>query len=314
MDCVIIGDVFFDVVVKANPSNFGLIYGGTSYSNAITLQPGGSGNVAVGLSKLGSKVQFIGKAGNDALGNYYRNDLIGEGVKTMLLFDDTHSTGITITFVDDKGERTFLVSRGANDFLLPEEIDINANDIGNAKCLYVCGFSLINNPQKEAIFRAVTIAKEIGVKVVFDPGASNIILQNERIFQKMLHLCDVFTPNLREAQAITNLNQIEAIAKHFAKTIPLTILKMGPEGCIIINSNEIIISKANSVTCLDSSGAGDAFVSAVIYSMIKNVSIDETGKFANWFASFNVKKFGPRSFPTQKEISKYLSTLKKGMC
>lgn len=309
LDCTVVGDVFFDVVVRRDASELGLVRGGTSYSSPIIIEAGGAGNVAVGLSRLGGKVQFIGKAGKDVLGSFYQDNLIRKGVRAKVVFDKFHPTGIIITFVDNKAERLFLISRGANDFLLPEEIERYENDIKRSKYLFISGYSLVNYPQREAILKAVAIAKSNKTKVIFDLGAHNLIMREKAVFEKLINLCDVIVPNLEEARALTNSYQIEDVTKHLSEKVPLIALKMGREGCMIITSNKRLKFQGNRVTCIDSTGAGDAFVSALIYGLAKGLPIETTARLANWYASYNIQKLGPRSFPSKGEIRKYFEKL-----
>lgn len=308
MDCTVIGDIFFDVMVRRNLSKLDLVLGGTNYS-PIKIEPGGIGNVAVGICKLGGGTQFIGKAGKDVLGSFYRNDLIKEGVIAKVIFDGVNPTGIIITFVDEKGERSFLVSRGANDYLLPEEVEQCKNDIARSKYLFICGYSLVVCPQRDAILKAAEIAKSSDVKVIFDLGAHNIVIKERLVFEKLIKLCDVITLNLEEAIALTNCDRIQDIGKHLSKRVSLIALRLGKEGCVIITPNNKFKCKGNKANCVDSSGAGDAFNSALIYGLTRNFPLETTAKLANWYASCNIQKLGPRSFPCKDEIRNYLSSL-----
>ena len=312
MDCVLIGDVCFDVMVKKSfgaSFKFDINTGGTSYSRSITMLPGGTGNIAVGLSRLGGKAQFIGKAGNDLLGTLYRDDLVAEGVKAQLLFDETRSTGLIVVFVNRNGERSFLISRGANDFLKPTEIEYFENDIIKSKFLYICGYSLVKKIQREAILKAVKIAKTNNVKVIFDLGSYNLINQYRSVFNKLVDQCDIIIPNLEEAQVLTNCIKINDIAKCLSRKVTLSALKMGKAGCLLITPNKTFKCKSNKVRCIDSTGAGDAFTSAIIYGLVKNLNLETIGSLANWYASFNVQKLGPRAFPSEIEIQNYLKTI-----
>jgi sugar/nucleoside kinase (ribokinase family) len=308
MDCTVIGDVFFDVMVRRDLSKLDLVLGGTNYS-PIKIEPGGIGNVAVGVCKLGGKTQLIGKAGKDVLGSFYRNDLIKEGVTAKILFDRFNPTGIIITFVNNKGERSFLVSRGANDYLLPEEVEQCKNDVARSKYLFICGYSLVSCPQRDAILKTAEIAKSNNVKVIFDPGAYNIVRQERQVFEKLIKLCDVITLNLKEAKALTNCDRIQDIGKHLSNRVHLIALRLGKDGCIIITPNKKFKCQGNKVNCVDSSGAGDAFASALIYGLTRHFPLETTAKLANWYASCKIQKLGPRSFPCKDEIRNYLSTL-----
>ena len=144
-DCTIIGDIFLDIVVKVDYRL--LLRGGTSYCDFIKPVLGGSGNVAVGLSLLGGKAAFVGKAGDDFFGKLYARDLKKSGVVSRVFFDKRSPTGLIIVFVDKK-ERSFLVFKGANDQLSVGEIENAINLIRKAGFVYFSGYSLLNNPQK----------------------------------------------------------------------------------------------------------------------------------------------------------------------
>jgi len=305
IDCIVIGDVFVDIIIKKDFFKINIVRGGVSYCDQIVIGLGGIGNVAVGLSKLGGRVQFIGKAGNDILSRLYQKNLIKENVRTKLIFDKFHSTGIVLTFVDEKGERSFLIFRGANDFLLPEEIDLYKADITRSKYLFISGYSLANQPQRKAILKAVKIAKSSDCKVIFDPAAHNLIKQKRLIFEKILNLCDIIVPNLEEAKALTGYDKIEDILTSLSKKVPLVALKMGERGCIIATSNKRLSCPGKKVNCVDSTGAGDAFASALIYGLSKGLSLKTTAKLANWYASRVIEKLGSRSFPSRDEVRNF---------
>jgi len=309
-DCTIVGDVFFDVLVRKEPHNINLVNGGTSYSSPIVFELGGSGNIAVGLSKLGGKVSFIGKVGDDALGTLYRNSLIRDNIATHISFDQLNPTGIILVFVGKKGERSFLVSRGANDYLSIDEIKKCRSSIQRSKCIFISGYSLVKSPQKDAVLKAIEIAKSNDVKVIFDPGAHNLIEQKRVLFEKIISLSDVITPNLDEAKSITNCDEIRKIIKKLSKIAPLAVLKMGVNGCIVITPNENINLKSNKINCIDSTGAGDAFVSALIYGITNNLSLKHAAMLANWYASHIIQQVGSRSFPSDQKIRRYLRRLK----
>ena len=303
------GDVFYDLIIQKDLSKITSIKNGTSYLPPTKLDFGGSGNIAVGLNRLGGSAKFIGKAGTDFLGELYQTNLTEEGVNAKMFFDPIHPTGVTLSFVDSSGERSFLVSRGANDFLLPKEINQCGNEIKKSKYVFISGYSLVNCPQRDAIIKAVEIAKTSDTKIVFDPSTYNLIGHERAVFESFVDLCDVITLNLAEAQAFTTHNVIEDIARYLSKRVSLIALRMGEEGCLIITPDKKFKCPSNKVTCVDSTGAGDAFDSALIYGLIKELPIEKIGKLANWYASFNVKSMGARIFPTNDEIKNYFSTL-----
>ena len=112
-DCVVIGDIFIDIIVQVNENDLQFCRGGTSYCSFAGTAFGGGGNVAVGLSKIGGKSAFIGKAGEDFFGKSYVEDLKRNSVDAKVFLDKHLPTGLIVVFVEDNIQRSFLVFRGA---------------------------------------------------------------------------------------------------------------------------------------------------------------------------------------------------------
>ena len=310
-DCTVIGDVFMDVIIGVNGDYRHFFRGGTAYCDFAKVVLGGSGNIAVGLSLLGGKAAFVGKAGDDFFGKLYMQDLKNKGVVPKIFLDKDFPTGLLIAFVEDGKERSFLVFRGANDHLSIGEIEKVTNVIKRSKYVYFSGYSLVNDPQRNTILRAIEIARKFKAKIVFDPGAYNLIKSKQKFFAKLLDLCDIFSPNLDEAEAITNTTNIEDAIIKLRNKVPLTALKYGGNGCMLISEKNIVKVPSFKVKCLDPTGAGDAFTAALIYGLTAKLSLESIGRLANWFAAKLVTQFGSRSYPSKSEINHFLQKLRE---
>jgi len=269
---------------------------------------GGSGNVAVGLSTLGGKTAFVGKAGNDLFGKLYAQDLKNRGVVSKIFFDRCSQTGLILVFVEEK-ERSFLVFRGANDQLSVSEIGRSDDLIKKSSFVYFCGYSLVRAPQKNAILRAVELAKKYGAKIVFDPGAYNLVKSQREFFVKLLDLCDVVSLNLDEAQAITKKTNIRDMINELRQKVSLTGLKCGKNGSVLVSKESNVRTKGYSVKCVDPTGAGDAFTCALIYGLTRQLPLESIGRLANWFAARTITNIGARNFPPNPEIERFLRRL-----
>ena len=308
-DCTVIGDVFFDIVVKVDFDPKSFFSGGTSYCNFVKPIFGGSGNVAVGVSTLGGKAAFVGKAGNDLFGKLYAQDLENRGVFSRIFFDRRSPTGLILVFVEEK-ERSFLVFRGANDQLSVSEIGKADDLIRKSSFVYFCGYSLIHDPQKNAILRAVELAKKYGAKIVFDPGAYNLVMAERDFFVKLLDLCDVVSLNVDEAQAITKKTDFRDVINELRQKVSLTALKCGKNGSALVSKENIVRTKGYHVKCVDPTGAGDAFTSALIYGLTRRLPLESIGRLANWFAARVITAVGARNFPSNSEIENFLNRLR----
>jgi len=309
-DCVVVGDVMFDVFVRRNAVKLDHLQNGTSYCDFAKIDFGGAGNVASGLSFLGAKVFFIGSAGNDSWGKLYFRDLSTNGVTARIFFEKHVPTGLSIVSLDPNGERSFMVSRGANDLLTVKEVERSLDTIKSSKYLYFSGYSLVADPQKSAILRAIEYAKRIGIKIFFDPGAHNLAKSNLKLFTRLFDLSDVFCPNASEAKAMTRSRKLETAIIRLKKTGKLVALKCGSEGCMIIDDDKCIKVPGFGIKCVDTTGAGDAFAAALIYGLTRNFPSDTAGKLANWFASRIVAEIGARNFPGRRDLLRFERSLR----
>lgn len=301
-DCTVVGDVFFDIPASGFDRQF--MVGGTSYCVFSSPTPGGSGNVSVGISTLGGKAAFVGKAGNDVFGKQYEQDLTDHGVFSKVFFDPVQPTGLVLAVIEDR-QRSFIVSRGANDQLSLSEIEKAEATIADSKFVYFCGYSLVHEPQKSAVLFAIKRSKDCGAKIVFDPGAYNIILSDRPLFLRLLQLCDVVSLNIDEAKALTGKTNCRDMIREISRYVPLAVLKCGGEGSLLFAEGKTFKTKGFRVKCVDTTGAGDAFASALIYGLSHNLSLEQTCKLGNWFAAQVVRGVGARCFPSKLEVNDF---------
>lgn len=304
-DCLIIGDIVLDVFFGMG-SKSSFVRGGTSYCEKASICWGGSGNVAAALSHLGAKTCFIGKSGCDLWGITYKRELQTRGVVTRIFFDKARSTGLSLITVGERGERSFHVFRGANDELSAEEIDKSIDLIKSSRYLYFSGYSLVRVPQRDAILHAVNLAKENGLSLVFDPGAHNLILSNVKLFRYLQEICDVFCLNLDEAKAIAGTRRIKIALNELRERGKITALKCGSGGSFLITRDRVIKTPAYKVRCIDSTGAGDAFVAGIVYGLINHLTLESAAKLANWFAAQVTTGIGARNFPLMKKAPSHI--------
>jgi len=308
-DCTVIGDIFIDIIARLNGNYEQIFRGGTSYCNLTKAVLGGSGNVAIGLSTIGGTSAFVGKAGHDFFGRLYAKNLEEKGVTTKIFWDKYFPTGSIVVLVENGEQRSFLVFRGANDKLSPSEIKKTTNLIRRSSYIYISGYSLVNDPQRNAILEAVDLAKKCKTKIVFDPGAFNLAKSEGKLFSRLSGLCDVFSANLDEARAITNANSMNDIIEALKERIPLTALKCDQNGCVLVTREVVLRVPSYTVRCVDPTGAGDAFTAGMIYGLSQGLPLKTVAELANWFAAQVVTDIGPRSFPAKSKIQRFLKGL-----
>ncbi|MEH7384656.1 aminoimidazole riboside kinase, partial [Bacillus sp. JJ1521] len=234
--------------------------------------PGGApANVAVGAARLGAKSSFVGKVGDDVLGNFLKQTLENYNVFTGAMYLSKEvRTGLTFVTLSEDGERefSFYIEKSADRFLTPEEIPVSLFDEHNV--FHFGSISLIEDPAESATKKALQFAKDKGLVVSYDPNLRPMLWKSldtakEKI-TSMLSEADVVKLSEVELEFITSETDIErGVEKLASYNIPLLFVTLGKDGVHAFYQGESLFVGAQKVKSVDTTGAGDAFVSGLLY-------------------------------------------------
>lgn len=244
--------------------------------------PGGApANVAVGIARLGGTSGFIGRVGDDPFGALMQRTLLTEGVDiTYLKQDEWHRTSTVLVDLNDQGERsfTFMVRPSADLFL--ETTDLPCWRHG--EWLHLCSIALSAEPSRTSAFTAMTAIRHAGGFVSFDPNIREDLWQDEHLLRlclrQALQLADVVKLSEEEWRLISGKTQndrdICALAKEYE--IAMLLVTKGAEGVVVCYRGQVHHFAGMSVNCIDSTGAGDAFVAGLLTGLSSTgLSTDE---------------------------------------
>lgn len=237
--------------------------------------PGGApANVAVGLARLGAKSCFLGKVGDDVLGRFMKETLESYGVDVshMSLTEDTR-TGVVFVTLGEGGERSFefYIDPSADRFLTEQEVE--AVDYTDYNVLHFGSISLISEPAKSATKKAVQLAKDKGLIISYDPNLRLGLWSSENHareeIKSMLGAADVVKISEEELEFLTGEKEIESGIQALGHyDIPMIIVTLGADGSyIFIEGQDPVRAEAMKVQAVDTTGAGDAFVSGILYQL-----------------------------------------------
>ena len=111
--------------------------------------------------------------GRDRLGDLAREDLEREGVEHHFIQTDAHLTGSVAVFVDQTGERSMVSGRGADFFLLPQELPKSI--INRSDYLFLSAWSFFTDPPRTAARLAAEIGRASDKLISFDPASFQMI-------------------------------------------------------------------------------------------------------------------------------------------
>ncbi|EWG71579.1 Fructokinase [Enterobacter sp. DC1] len=235
--------------------------------------PGGApANVAVGIARLGGQSAFIGRVGDDPFGRFMAKTLADEkvDVKSMRL-DPAHRTSTVVVDLDDHGERsfTFMVRPSADLFLEPADLPT----FSAGEWLHVCSIALSAEPSRSATFEAIGAIREAGGYVSFDPNIRPDLWPDENELRRCLELAlqsaDVVKLSVEELAFLTGNVDVNVGLHALMARCParLVLVTQGKEGVIAWHDGAVKHYPATPVQCVDTTGAGDAFVAGLLYGL-----------------------------------------------
>lgn len=247
----------------------------------VELHTGGcANNTGTGLARLGLKVGTMGKVGVDGFGDFILKHLTSEGIDIRgMKRDDKVNTSFTFVMIAPDGERAFFHYVGANGAYSYEDVDFDL--IGEAKILHVAGSFVMPKLDGEPTARVLKRAHELGVKTSLDTVWNGDIDALATLAPSFEYL-DYFVPSIDEARLMTGQDTPEDIAKFFMDRGVGTVgLKMGPDGCYLMNKDGGVYIPAFKINVVDTSGAGDSWIAGFLAAMSKGWDLEKAGRFGS---------------------------------
>jgi ribokinase len=261
---------------------------------------GGKGaNQAVALARLGADVILVARVGDDMFGaemnrNFEENGIDARFVETV----PGLSTGVATISVDDEGNNSILIVKGANGALSPDDVD----QAGDA--IRQCDMLLLQlEIPLETVYAAIEFGSKNGIPVFLNPAPGM------RLNQELVRKVDFLAPNETELEIITGLpvssmeNILRAARSLIREGILRVIVTLGAKGSLYVDETEDFLAEPFPVRPVDSTGAGDAFIGSFIVHFLRSGKIPESMRFANRYAACSTTREGTqKSFFSRKEF------------
>lgn len=272
-------------------------------NNFLKKAGGAPTNVAAAIAALGGKAELAAKVGVDPFGKHLIEVMNSFGVGTKnVLQDETYFTTFAFVSLMENGERDFYFNRGADGQLTRDEIDnIDLDEFSIIHFGSATGF--LPGPLQAAYAGLLQKALQKNIFISFDPNYRHLLFKNNTqsfIDQtwNFLQSCHFFKVSDEEAMLITGkLTLDDAVMVLLEKTTAVFAITLGKEGTLLGINNETFIVESIAVKPVDTTGAGDAFVGALLFQL-SNKSLNAIAGMNNneWKKIiFNANKAGART-------------------
>ncbi|GIV05079.1 MAG: ribokinase [Fimbriimonadales bacterium] len=281
---LVVGSANIDLVVPVPsiPAPGETVLGGT-----LQLIPGGKGaNQAVAAARLGAEVRFIGRIGNDEFGRRILQNLQREGIDVRFVYCDHDApSGVALIAVADQGQNSIVVAPGANMRLSVADVESASEAFEDADAVVV----QLEIPI-EAVETAARLARQHGARLILNPAPAR------QLPQTLYPLIDYIIPNETEGRQLTGATEVATIIETLRKRgCQDVILTLGERGVAYHFHEALQQAPAYSVSAVDTTAAGDAFVAGFAVALCEGRPMSEAVDFGQRVASITVSRWGAQS-------------------
>lgn len=281
------------------------ILGETLEAPDFTIGCGGKGaNQAVAAAVCGIDVLMVTKVGSDVFADNTITNFKKYSIDTTYVQKvPGMSSGVAPIFVDESGQNSILIIKGANNKLLPADIDAAEEDLKKCKMIIL----QLEIPL-ETVYHAISFGKKNRIPVLLNPAPATKSLDINKVCE-----CDFFVPNETELAILTGMptetrEDVEhAAASLIARGLKNVIVTLGGRGALWMTEKEKKYVEAYRVNAVDTSGAGDAFIGCFASTYVQDSDVLAAMQKASAFAALSVTRKGTQmSYPSSEELADFL--------
>lgn len=273
---------------------------------------GAPANVAAAISKLGAEAYFCGTVGDDAFGGFLEDTLNNNNINTELLFKIKNNTTFAFVSLMENGERDFEFARDADECLTFDMISDRLEEFD----LYHFGSAtaFMGGNLKDTYFKLKEYVKSNNKIISFDANYRESLFGNNK--EEFIKCCKEFIVDSNivklseeEAKLISGIEDIKEASQYIVNLgCENLMVTLGKEGTLLSNREKQILIKTKEVKMKDATGAGDAFIGAVIAQILNEPgkSMEKIVEMANLVGGITTTKLGAlESIPTWDEVFAY---------
>jgi ribokinase len=263
--------------------------GQTVFGRKFQIGFGGKGaNQAVAARLCGAQVSMVARVGDDLFGPATLANLNSRGIDTTYVgITPAVATGMAPIFVDSAGQNRILVVKGANDCLVPRDVDAAADVLRQADCIL-----LQLEVPLETVYHTLHFARRHRIHCILNPAPAQPLDIAE------LAKADYVIPNETEAGTLSglpasSLDDARACALHLLRSgLRRVIVTLGANGALCASSDGVEHVVAYRTDPVDTTGAGDAFIGSFASFLAEGYSESESVARANLYAGLSTLSIG----------------------
>ena len=300
-DLLVVGDANPDVVV--GPLRGPLVFGQREQlvEHAGLVLGGSAAIMACGAARLGLRVAFAGRVGDDPAGTFVREALAGRGVDAgFLVTDPVLPTPLTTVVTAGDGDRAILTAPGCLTATGPE--DVPRDLIAASRHVHAASFFLM--PRLAwSLAKVFALARETGATTSLDTNDDPSGRWDRQLLDPVVKFTDFLLPNAAEARALSGETELVPAAVLLAGRGPTVVVKDGASGTLACAGTRLSRVPAVPVDPVDTVGAGDSFDAGFVAATLRGLDLRSALTVAAACGSLSTRAHGGTAAqPTWDEV------------
>lgn len=274
-------------------------------------------NVAIGLARLGHRVQYLTRVGDDTFGKKIERTLMENNIDASLVRRDSgHSTGFMLKGKVSHGDPPICYFRrnSAASSITAEDVEqLDLTDLYGG-IFHITGiFPALSSTAHTSLLCLIEIARSKGMTISFDPNLRPSLWENESKMLETLNAiaekADIILPGYQEGEILCKTSNPEKIADFYLnKGVKTVIVKLGDKGAYAATKSGGFYSAGfHAERVVDTVGAGDGFAAGVLSGIAEGLSLEDAVKRGNAIGTLQVMSVGDNSgLPNRDKLERFM--------
>ncbi len=262
---------------------------------------GSAGNTIAGVASLGGRGAFIGKLGQDQLGDVFAHDIESIGARFSGGRIGDHETGRCLINVTPDGQRTMCTFLGAAALVSPDDVDPAI--IEAASIVYLEGYQFDPPEARRAFAKAAGLARGAGRLIALSLSDSFVVHRHRPALLGFIDSeVDILFANEDEITALFETD-FDAAAEAVRGRAKIAAITRGAKGSVVIAgdaAHEIAAGPVDKV--IDTTGAGDQYAAGFLHALAQGHSLSVCGRWGSLAAAEVISHYGPRPQVSLKDL------------
>ena len=274
-------------------------------------------NVAIGVARLGHKVSYITKLGNDPFGKRIIHVLDENKINNeFIVFSSTKTTGFMLKGRTNKGDPDIFYFRKGSAASTLSANDVKDIDFSAYSHIHLTGIlPALSEETRGAVYLLFDKARQAGLTISFDPNLRPQLWPSQQMMQATINdlasMADIVLPGIAEGNVLMGSDDPKEINAFYRRNgSKIVVTKCGAAGAYVTTENdEYMVPGFNVDTVVDTVGAGDGFAAGIITGLMENLSLKEAVSRANAIGAIQVMSRGDNEgLPYPDILEKFIRT------